>query len=126
MPRDEEALARAVSEALDVPFEEALTYVASLKAGRLEPKSESEEALAKSLAARGMVILEAGGGSYRPVHPRMAMSNLFRTFEEKAVRERKEKRLLVDRLTLQLITLLPGESKGTNAGGAGVGRKEAR
>lgn len=70
-----------------------------------------------------MVILEAEGVAYRPVHPRMAMSNLFRAFEERAVRERKEKRLLVDRLTLELITLLPEESKGTNAGGPRGGRK---
>jgi hypothetical protein len=47
----------------------------------------------------------------------MALSNLFRAYEERAVRQRKEKRLLVDKLTLELIPLLPGESKGTNASG---------
>ncbi len=70
------------------------------------------------LSARGMLILDAKGGSYLAVHPRMALSNLFRAYEERAVRQRKEKRLLVREATLfELIPRPPGESKGTNAGG---------
>ena len=56
----------------------------------------------------------------------MAMSNLFRAYEERLTRQRKEKRLLVDKLTLELIPLLPGESKGTNASGPRGARTATR
>ena len=117
MPRDKVALVRDIHEALDIPLEEAELYVSTLVEGSCVPKDARTKALAKSLSARGMLILDAKGGSYLAVHPRMALSNLFRAYEERAIRERKEKRLLVDKLTLELITLLPGESKGTNASG---------
>ena len=98
-------------------MEEAELYVSALMQGKYVPKEASSRAVADSLSARGMLILDAKGGSYLAVHPRMALSNLFRAYEERAVRQRKEKRLLVDKLTLELIPLLPGESKGTNASG---------
>lgn len=117
VPRDAESLARDIHEALEIPAEEAELYVSALAEGRCAPRDARTKALAESLAARGMLILDARGGSYHAVHPRMALSNLFRAYEERAARQRKEKRLLVDRLTLELIPLLPGESKRTNASG---------
>lgn len=122
MPRDAASLVRDIHQALGVPTEEAELYLTALKDGRCMPKDAKAKAAAESLSARGMMILDAKGKFYLAVHPRMALSNLFRTYEEKAVRERKEKRLLVDKLTLELIPLLPGESKGTNAGGSRGGR----
>jgi hypothetical protein len=110
-------LVRDIHEALEIPVEEAELYVSTLMEGRCVPRDASVKAVADSLSARGMLILDAKGGSYLAVHPRMALSNLFRAYEERAVRQRKEKRLLVDKLTLELIPLLPGESKGTNASG---------
>jgi hypothetical protein len=110
-------LVRDIHEALEIPLEEAELYVSTLMDGRFVPSDASTRAVANSLSARGMLILDAKGGSYLAVHPRMALSNLFRAYEERAVRQRKEKRLLVDKLTLELIPLLPGESKGTNASG---------
>jgi len=98
-------------------MEEAELYVSTLMEGQCVPKDAGAKAVADSLSARGMLILDAKGGSFLAVHPRMALSNLFRAYEERAVRQRKEKRLLVDKLTLELIPLLPGESKGTNASG---------
>lgn len=117
MPRDPESLVRDIHQALDIPSEEAEFYVSTLMEGRCVPRDSRTKALAESLSARGMLILDGKGGSYLAVHPRMALSNLFRAYEERAVRQRKEKRLLVDKLTLELIPLLPGESKGTNASG---------
>lgn len=122
VPRDSASLAKDIHEALGVPSDEAELYVSTLKTGRFVPKDDKARALAVSLSARGMMILDARGASYLPVHPRMALSNLFRAYEERALRERKERRLLVDKITLELITLLPGESKGTNAGGPRGGR----
>jgi hypothetical protein len=117
VPRDAGSLVRDIHEALEIPMEEAELYVSTLMDGRCVPKDARARAVAKSLSARGMLILDANGSSYLAVHPRMALSNLFRAYEERAVRQRKEKRLLVDKLTLELIPLLPNESKGTNASG---------
>lgn len=119
VPRDQGALAKEVSAALEIPAGEAELYVSALVAGRCEADGP-RAAEAKSLAARGMLILDSKGRSYLPVHPRLALSNLFRAYDERMVRQRKERRLLVDRLTLELIPLMPGESKGTNPGRAGV------
>jgi hypothetical protein len=117
VPRDSASLVRDIHEALEIPTEEAELYVSTLMEGSCVPRDARTKAAAESLSARGMMILDAKGGSYLAVHPRMALSNLFRAYEERAARQRKEKRLLVDKLTLELIPLLPGESKGTNASG---------
>jgi hypothetical protein len=122
VPRDVGSLVQDIHEALEIPTEEAELYVGALREGRCAPKDAAGRAAAESLSARGMLILDAGGRSYLPVHPRMALSNLFRAYEERLARRRKEKRLLVDKLTLELIPLMRGESKGTNAGGPRGGR----
>ncbi len=116
MPRDVAVLVKDIHEALEIPLEEAELYVKTLTEGRYVSSDAGTKAVAESLSARGMLILDAGGRSYLAVHPRMAMSNLFRAYEERLTRRRKERRLLVDKLTLELIPLLPGETKGTNAG----------
>lgn len=102
-------MVRDISEALDVPIDEAGLYVRALVDGECVPADARTKALAKSLNARGLMILDARGDAYLPVHPRMALSNLFRAYEERAIRQRKEKRLLVDKLTLELIPMMPGE-----------------
>ena len=117
VPRDPRTLAEQVHEALEIPVEEAELYVSALAEGHYVPTEARGKAMAESLSARGMMILDAKGRSYLAVHPRMAISNLFRAYEERMARQRKEKRLLVDRLTLELIPLMPGETKRTNAGG---------
>jgi hypothetical protein len=116
VPRDVGSLVQDIHEALEIPIEEAEVYVGAVIEGRCVPADAKGKAIAESLSARGMLILDSRGRSYLPVHPRMALSNLFRAYEERLVRQRKEKRLLVDKLTLELIPLMPGESKGTNAG----------
>ncbi len=125
MPRGPLDVAKDIHEALGIPSREAELYVRAVVEGGLSPADGEERSLAGSLAARGMLIAEAGGRSYLPIHPRMALSNLFRAYEEELVRRRREMRLLVDKLTLELIPLLPGESKGTNPSalrGASKGR----
>ncbi len=119
MARDARSLARDLHQVLEIPAEEAELYVSALLAGRCAPNDAGTKAAAESLSARGMLILDAKGGSYLPVHPRLALSNLFRAYEERLIRERRAKRLLVDRLTIELVPLLPRESKGTNARGPG-------
>jgi hypothetical protein len=126
VPREVGTLVRDIHEALEIPTEEAELYVSALMEGRCVPADAKAKATAEALSARGMLILDAKGGSYLAVHPRMALSNLFRAYEERAIRQRKEKRLLVDKLTLELIPLLPDESKRTNASGPGGARTATR
>lgn len=97
-------------------MKEAELYLETLREGICVPKDPATRDQARSLVARGMLILGARGESYLPLHPRLALSNLFRACEETGVRQRKERRLRVDRLTLELIPLMAGESKGTNPG----------
>jgi hypothetical protein len=126
VPRDPSSLVHDIHEALEIPLEEAELYVSALVKGGCAPADATGKAVAESLSARGMLILDAKGRTYLPVHPRMALSNLFRAYEERLIRRRKEKRLLVDKLTLELIPLMPGESKGTNAGGPRGARTATR
>jgi hypothetical protein len=117
VPRDVSSLVQDLHDALEIPLVEAELYVSTLVEGRCEPKDPEERAVADSLSARGLLILDASGRSYLAVHPRMALSNLFRAYDERLTRQRKDRRLLVDKLTLELLPLMPGESKGTNASG---------
>jgi len=122
MPRAGKELLDAMSAELEITSEEAGLYLRALREGRLGPPPSSDRALAEDLAARGMLIVEARGGGYLPVHPRLALSNLFRAYEERLARKRKERRLAVDRLTLELIPLYE-DSKGRNPGGERGGPK---
>ncbi len=70
--------------------------------------------LADSLLSKGMLIRGAKGRELLPVHPRLAVSNLFRIYEERMIAERKRRRLSVDRLTLELIPIYE-KSKDTNS-----------
>ena len=115
MPRDRQVLVEELHNQLEITLEEAELYMDALVKGRYTPRDAATKRTAESLSARGMLIMDGKGESYLAVHPRLALSNLFRAYEDKLVRQRKEKRLLVDRLTLELLPLLPGESKGTNA-----------
>ena len=126
MPREWQVLAEDLHRELDIPRDEAEFYVRTMIEGRRKPSDEGARRAAASLVARGMLIHEPRKGSFLAVHPRMALSNLFRAYEERLVRQRKEKRLMVDKLTIELIPLLPGESKGTNASSPRGGRTVTR
>jgi sugar-specific transcriptional regulator TrmB len=76
---------------------EARTYIAALKQGSI---SEGET---KSLLARGMLIISSNEKVYLPVHPRLALSNLYRSRPDRTTPEMREKRKLIDKLTLELI-----------------------
>jgi len=56
------------------------------------------------LLARGMLIRSSDGRSLLPVHPRLAISNLFRSSSpDRASAEVKARRRMADKLTLELI-----------------------
>src|SRR4029077_10587068 len=85
VPRDPRTIARLVHEALEIPVEEAELYISTLIGGGYSPEDVGGRAMAEALSARGMLILDAKGRSYLAVHPRMAISNLFRAYEERMV-----------------------------------------
>ena len=115
MPREPSSIGEEIRHILGIPVDEANLYVAVLRAGKFSPAEGPMKTLAEAMKARGMLILESGGNSYLPVHPRMAMSNLFRSLEQRPSVERRQKRLAVDRLTLELISYAERETKDTNA-----------
>ena len=69
MPRDPALLVRDIHEALEIPLEEAELYVRTLREGRLRPADAKAKAVAESLSARGILILDAGGRAFLAVHP---------------------------------------------------------
>ncbi|MDG6925710.1 MAG: hypothetical protein JRN09_04070 [Nitrososphaerota archaeon] len=97
MIRDEASVVRRLTSYLDLSEHEARAYLRALKEGSIRGPD------AKPLLARGMVILSSNEKVYLPVHPRLALSNLFRSRGDRSSPEMKEKRKLVDRLTLELI-----------------------
>jgi hypothetical protein len=76
--------------------EEARTYLRAIEEGTLTGDH-------RSLVSRGMLILSADEKVYLPVHPRLALSNLFRSQSDRLSPEMKAKRRLVDKLTLELV-----------------------
>lgn len=104
---DEGSLRERLTELLGLPVDEALAYLDALKRGSLGGESGRE---VTSLARRGMLIKSTDEKSYLPVHPRLALSNLFRSLGDRSTPEMRERRKKVDRLTAELIVLY--ESRG--------------
>jgi hypothetical protein len=95
--RDEASVLQRLNEYLGLSESEAKTYIKAVKEG------EVTDGEVKSLLARGMLIRSADEKVYLPVHPRLALSNLFRSRTDKGSAEMREKRKLIDKLTLELI-----------------------
>ena len=99
MIRDEGSVLRRLTDELGLTPGEAVAYLRALKAGSIGAGSEG----CMSLAARGMLIQARDEKVYLPVHPRLAISNLFRSFPDRASAQMKAKRRMADKLTLELI-----------------------
>ena len=97
MIRDEASVVQRLTGYFGLSDGEAATYLKALKEGWVR------EGEVKSLLARGMLIRSADEKVYLPVHPRLALSNLFRSRGDRASAEMREKRKLIDKLTLELI-----------------------
>ena len=97
MIRDEASVLRRLVEYLGLPEGEAKLYLDALKEGSVR------EGDVRPLLARGMLIRSSDEKVYLPVHPRLALSNLFRSRSDKGSAEMREKRKLVDKLTLELV-----------------------
>lgn len=94
--RDEPSVLRRMVEYFGLSEEEAATYLRALKDGSVSGD------LGK-LVSRGMLIRSSDEKVYLPVHPRLALSNLFRSQGDRLSPEMKARRRLVDKLTLELV-----------------------
>jgi hypothetical protein len=97
--RDERSVLRRLTCDLGLSEGEAEGYLRALKEGSLAKADE----VSRALFARGMVISSSDDEVYLPVHPRLAISNLFRSFPDRTSPAMREKRRMADKLTLELI-----------------------
>jgi hypothetical protein len=97
--RDEASVRKRLTEDLGLEEKEADTYLLALKQGSVSAEGNSID----SLLRRGMLIKATDEKGYLPVHPRLALSNLFRSFGDRSSPAMREKRKMVDRLTGELI-----------------------
>jgi len=97
--RDEESVLRRLTLELGLTRGEAEAYLRALREGSIAKDSPDGD----RLFARGMVISSSGGTVYLPVHPRLAISNLFRSLPDRSTPAMREKRRMADKLTLELI-----------------------
>jgi hypothetical protein len=113
---------RELVQLLGISQEEAELYIEAIGGTPIGPRTLTnprKKDAVSGLSAKGMVIRAGkkkknkGDNEFIPVHPRLALSNLFRIYDEKVARERKERRLSVDRLTLELIPIYE-RAKSTN------------
>jgi len=99
--RDEESVIRRMGSEIELGRKEAELYLRILKEGEL-PKAEQNSST-ELLLSRGMIVLSGDDNKFIPVHPRLAIANYFRTYQERVTRELKERRMEVDKLIFELI-----------------------
>jgi hypothetical protein len=98
--RDEGSVVERLTRELGLTQGEAETYLRGLKEGSIRV---SDDPVSLQLLARGMLIRASDEKVYLPVHPRLAISNLFRSFPDRTSVQMREKRRMADKLTLELI-----------------------
>jgi hypothetical protein len=99
--RDEASVTKRLTEELGLGRPEADAYIAALKEGVVHGEGDA----VRSLLRRGMLIRATDEKGYLPVHPRLALSNLFRSYGDRTTPEMREKRKMVDRLTAELVPI---------------------
>ena len=102
MIRDEVSVVKRLTEELGLMGPEAEAYILALKRGYV---SDADGDAIESLLRRGMLIRATDEKGYLPVHPRLALSNLFRSLGDRTTPAMREKRKMVDKLTAELIAV---------------------
>jgi len=100
--RDREGALRRLGEETGLSVGEAEEYLHLLEVGSRPVGSGKEKSV---LIEKGMAIISGDGKRVVPVHPRLGVSNGYRTWREQMVREINERRMRVDRLILELIPI---------------------
>lgn len=112
---DVDAVVRELSTKLELPEREARLYVLLAQQPpvtlteivALEGMGAQEtESAVQALVERGMVIRRPGSAeAFEALHPRFALTNLFKLFEARVTTDLRARRAAADRLSLMLIPL---------------------
>ena len=113
MPVDEDQIAELLSRQFNLPREETQAYLKLLDtsdltieqlAKELNLTGEGTKGLVASMIERGLIIEATGTPKrYAPLHPRMAVTNLFKIYEKELVQSLRDRRATVDRVVNLLI-----------------------
>ena len=113
MPIDEGQIAELLSRQFNLPTEETRAYLKLLDtsnltleqlASALSLTEEATKALVASMIARGLMIEAIGiPKRFAPLHPRMTLTNIFKTYEKELVQSLRDRRATVDRVVNLLI-----------------------
>ena len=113
--RDEEDVVTRLGTEAGLDRDDAVLYLKLLRAGQLPA---SQAAKASKILDRGMAIISGDGKRVIPVHPRLGITNYYRTWREAMVREINERRMRTDKLILELIPVYEAATeKSMGAGG---------
>jgi sugar-specific transcriptional regulator TrmB len=110
---DPEPVVAELGSRLELPEQEARLYVLMAQrssvtlselAAMLRLPLPEVQSMVRSLVQRGMVILKAADAeAYDAVHPRFALTNLYKALEARLSADLRARRVTVDRLALMLI-----------------------
>ncbi len=113
MPVDEGQIAELLSRQFNLPTEETRAYLKLLDtsdltleqlAKELNLTQEGTGALVTSMIERGLIIVATGTPKrFAPLHPRMTLTNIFKTYEQGLVQSLRDRRATVDRVVNLLI-----------------------
>ena len=105
---DEEELAETLHREFGLPPEETKTYILLVREGTLSAEEVAEklgsavsdsEALLGEMVTRGLIIRATGSSSrFTALHPRMTLTNVFKTYEMGVVQSLRDRRATVDRI----------------------------
>lgn len=125
MPIDEGQIAELLLRQFNLPKEETRAYLKLLDTSDLTLEQLAKEfslteegtrALVESMIQRGLIIEATGTPKrYAPLHPRMTLTNIFKTYEMELVQSLRDRRATVDRVVNLLIPIYeerkPNEAK---------------
>ena len=120
---DEREIARLLHDQFSLPESESLAYLKLLETPVMAVKdmatalgiSEDEaSSLMQSMVSKGLII-ESPGTPFRfaALHPRMTLTNLFKTYEKDVVASLRERRATVDRVVNLLTPIYEEGTKKT-------------
>ena len=120
MAVNEQELADTLHASFQLPREETLAYLRLLYsqsltgeeiASALEMSTKETELLLAKMVERGLIIRTAGNPQkFTALHPRMTLTNLFKTYEREVVQGLRSRRATADRV-VNLLTPIYEERK---------------
>src|SRR3989442_1118430 len=107
-PIDKNEIAQLLERQFNLPKPESLAYLQMLERNSVGvdelaatlglSKSETGD-LVQMMISRGLIIRAPGSEeAFSPLHPRMTMTNIFKTYEKNVVQDLRDRRATVDRM----------------------------